>query len=132
MTPLRTLAIVAALGAGLVALGAWYGSSRYDAGRADLLAEQGRAAAHQRALDDKKTAAADEGSAVAIHAGEVKQAASQATTNAVIHTVTRYIRENPAPALCVMPPADPVLRELQAAADRANAAARAVQGTDAR
>jgi len=132
MTPLRALAIVAALCTAIVGLGAWYGSSRYDAGRADLLAEQSRAAQQQRAIDDRKTAAADEGGAVAIHAGEVKQAASQATTNAVVHSVTRYIRENPAPAMCVMPPADPVLRELQAAADRANAAARAVQGTDAR
>lgn len=115
----------------LIGAGLGYGHVRYTAGRNDLLVEQQAAAAKVQKTAQAKVVAGDAGAGKAVQAGEVKQAQAAEKTTVTVQTITRYIHDHPAPVVCAMPAGDPVLRELAAAADRANAAARAVSGARA-
>lgn len=115
----------------LIGAGAGYGHMRFNAGVNQTLAA--RAAANEKAqkVHDAKVVAGDAGAGKAVQAGQVKEAQVVEKTNTVVQTVTRYIHDHPSPAVCAMPADDPVLRELAAGRDRANAAARAVSGASA-
>ncbi len=119
--------IYVAILASILGLGAWYGSSRYDAGRNELLTEQLALAEKARAKEDLKTAASDTGASTAKAAGEQAQADATDRSAVVTRTITRIIHDSPAPTVCVVPPDS--VRELAGAIDRANTAARGVSGT---
>ncbi|MDQ7996051.1 MAG: hypothetical protein AAGC76_09370 [Luteibacter sp.] len=118
--------IYVAILAGLLGAGAWYGSSRYEAGRNDLLADQAKQAETDRQKSDMQTVASDAGAAKAKSEGEQAQAASVENTRTVVQTVTRIIHDSPSPSVCVVPPDS--VRELTSAIGRANAAAGRVSG----
>lgn len=126
MSALVKVGIYAAILAAFLGSVAWYGSNRYTAGRNDLLAEQSAQAQEARKADDLRTKASDEGAAQAKTQGEQAQAASVENTRTVVQTVTRIVHDTPAPAVCVVRPDS--VRELSAAIERANAAARGVSG----
>lgn len=119
-------ATLASILASILGLGAWYGSSRYDAGRNELLAEQATQAGKDRVVADAKTAASDAGASSAKASGEQAQADATDRSTVVTRTITRIVHDSPAPTVCVVPPDS--VRELAGAIDRANAAARGVSG----
>lgn len=118
--------IYVAILAALLGVVAWYGSIRYEAGRNDLLAEQGKLAEVERRKVNEQTLASDAGAAAAKSEGEKVQAASVERTRTVVQTITRIVHDTPSHAECVVP-ADS-LRELSIAIDRANSAAGRVSG----
>lgn len=115
----------------LIGAGLGYGHVRYTAGRNDLIAEQAVTAQANQKVAQAKVVAGDAGAGKAVQAGQVKEAEAKETTVTVVKTIKEYVHDHPAPAVCAMPAGDPVLRDLTAGTERANAAARAVSGASA-